>query len=707
MNRKRHVNLGVILKPAVVLMNRLNYMQKFLFIGIVLFIPLMVMIYTLIQSLQTEIQVKSVEKQGIAHISTLNEYLVKLQEHRSLSNRLLKGEDAAKEPLAANETALYEISNRINKFTASTDIESSEQWSSLITQWDEFTKNPGSPLDSMEFHRNFTNDFMLYMKSIANQYELILNPDIDSYYLIDSVVNNLPPIIDKIGQAGTLAYTAVNDRNLSVADKSTMISLYETTDSYSSYANYSLQISMKNNKLIEDKLGQEIQNMNDAIQNFQSTLNKAVINGIPAFFNSETFKESLTLETVTSVDKFYQADISTINQILDESQHNAIWNRNMLLIAIVIVAFVVMYLCLAFYRSVKDTIRSLESAANHLATGDLTARVHLNTKDELRTIGSSFNAMSESFTRMVQLNQDISKRLAVSSKELQVVSGELTDSGSMTASNMQQIADIAEIQKQTSEEVAASMEQMSLGVQQIAESAGIVSELSISAEQQVEHGKQTVDQAFVQMEALHNITDQMGHVMNELNDQSKKVGDIVGFIADIANQTNMLSLNAAIEAARAGVHGKGFAVVAGEVKKLAEQTKQSSSHIQELITIMQRTVNKAVACMKENTSYVQQGQAMMHQVNEVFLTIATNTQVISDKLQEVSATTEQMSASTEEVNASMEQTVATSHNVFLSTKNVSEITDKQLATMESVSESAKSLGTIVEQLQLEINKFKV
>ncbi|MNJ56966.1 Methyl-accepting chemotaxis protein McpA [compost metagenome] len=209
------------------------------------------------------------------------------------------------------------------------------------------------------------------------------------------------------------------------------------------------------------------------------------------------------------------------------------------------------------------------------------------------------------------------------------------------------------------------------------------------------------------MNSVQESITSLSELMAGLGERSAQIGTITEVINGIAGQTNLLALNAAIEAARAGEHGRGFAVVADEVRKLAEESSASAQQITGLVQLIQQDTRHAVEAVKANGVETQSGMEIVTNAGYVFKEILNAVNKVAGEIQEVSAGAEQIAASSDEVVKFMEQISTISEAASGGTHNVSAATEEQLASMEEIASSAASLSKMAEQLQEQVNKFKV
>jgi len=445
-------------------------------------------------------------------------------------------------------------------------------------------------------------------------------------------------------------------------------------------------------------------------------------------YSAKTINEMRETSTAEEIQLFYQNETlaylgqvsSIINQFIQEVEKEQIVleqeslqvvNTMKIVVATVIIllSFTILFMVSMFLRGmvkpVRDTVDMLKDIAE--GEGDLTRRLHAATKDEIGELAYWFNQFIEKVQDIVAKVSDNATAVASTSKDLSEISEETTKATNQIASSIEQVASGTESQLHSTEETAKAMEEMAKGLEHIAETTGVVAEESNKTAKEAEKGNETVSKAVTQMDLISESVRETASIVKLLGDRSQEIGQIIEVITDIAEQTNLLALNAAIEAARAGEHGKGFAVVADEVRKLAEQSKNSSEQIIHLIREIQEDTHCATDAMEGVTNEVDLGAKVVNDTGETFQKIYHASKRVDDQIQEVSAIFEQMSASSEEVSATVQEMTRIAQESSANAQNVASATEEQLASMEEITASTETLSKMASDLQELVKRFKV
>ncbi|WP_028392556.1 methyl-accepting chemotaxis protein [Bacillus cihuensis] len=373
-----------------------------------------------------------------------------------------------------------------------------------------------------------------------------------------------------------------------------------------------------------------------------------------------------------------------------------------LIIAIIIGAVVVYFVV----QSIIKPIKRLKESVITVSKGDLTEQIEIKSNDEIGQLGDAFNDMQESLRTLIQKVELSSEQLAASAEELTANAEQTGVATEQVAVSIQEVASSTEKQTSGVDRNAESLNELTQGIANIAESASNVAELSLQTTMQAEEGGKAVQKTKEQMDSIHQSVTESNEMIQSLYERSQEISSILDVITEIADQTNLLSLNAAIESARAGEHGKGFAVVADEVKKLANQSQSSAKQISDLIQDIQMDTLDSVHKMALVTNDVRNGLTISDEAFEKFEVILNSMKEITPHMEEVSATAEQMSAGVQEVSSIANELAFLAKGNAATSEEVAASTEEQLASMEEISASARSLSQMAEELKELIAVFK-
>lgn len=373
-------------------------------------------------------------------------------------------------------------------------------------------------------------------------------------------------------------------------------------------------------------------------------------------------------------------------------------------VAIVLAALIAVLLG----RMIATPLKRVQQAAERIAEGDLTGEaIKVRGRDEIGALATSFNSMTLNLRELIQSVASSSELVAASSEQLTASAEQNKMASEQIAATVQETAAGTVRQVDIAETSSQAMQEMSLGAEQIAERAQTVATSAAEAAHKSESGNQAIRQAISQMDSIRESVTSMSGVVKELGTRSEEIGMITSDITAISSQTNLLALNAAIEAARAGEAGRGFAVVADEVRKLAEQSSESAKRITELVSLIQADTSSAIEAADANDREVYKGIEMVSAAGEAFEDILEAVGKVAGDIEEVSAGAEEMSASTTEILHYVNQSSTIAGEASSGMTEVSAATQEQLASMEEIASSSSSLSETAEQLYTNVNRFKI
>ena len=357
---------------------------------------------------------------------------------------------------------------------------------------------------------------------------------------------------------------------------------------------------------------------------------------------------------------------------------------------------------------IAGPLQKVTKATRAMAQGNLTIEpVQVKNKDELGELADSFNGMMMNLRSLVRQVYASAEQVAASSEELMASAEQTTQATNQIAASIQEVAGGSKKQEVSTDESSQAMQEMMEGVQLVTAATATVADVSSEATKEADEGDVALQRVVIQMDKINESTNDSAAVIQQLEERSLAIVKFIEVITGIADQTNLLALNAAIEAARAGEHGKGFAVVAGEVRKLAEQSKNSADQIAGLVGEIQADTKHAVRAMEKGADEVASGIAVVQEAGAGFKRIQSSISEMSHQIQGISAVAQRMSASAEQAHMSIGQVANVAKQTSQNAETVAATSEEQLASMEEITASSAALSKRAEELLTQMNQFKV
>lgn len=369
-----------------------------------------------------------------------------------------------------------------------------------------------------------------------------------------------------------------------------------------------------------------------------------------------------------------KADIVASAEQLQQQSVRQLW---LLAAAMVLISAVLAIVAGITMRSISAAVRSIESTITALAKRDLTVRSHYKSKDEFGRIADSTNSMAQELQRVIYEIGGATAQVATAAEQSSAVTLQ-------TSKGVQQ-------QQQDTEMVATAMHEMSATVRDVAASTAEAAELSETVQAGATQGQSRLEQTIALIQRLSGQVDSTAKVIEQVKQDSDAITSVLDVIRGIAEQTNLLALNAAIEAARAGEQGRGFAVVADEVRTLAQRTAQSTTDIQRMIEGLQQGANQATDAMRVSLSQAQEGRDKVAQTGDILAQVVQGISGINDKNMQIASAAEQQATVADEIN----------QKIF----NISDVAVQTSAGAEQTASTSRELARLAEQLQQLVGRF--
>lgn len=359
-------------------------------------------------------------------------------------------------------------------------------------------------------------------------------------------------------------------------------------------------------------------------------------------------------------------------------------------------------------KRVAKPISQLRDECMLLAQGDLReGEARSFSEDEIGQLGSGFQEMRRNLRELTSNMLSQSEQVAASSEELTASAEQSAQAANQVAISITEVAQGTNNQIQAVEQTMAVVEQISAAIEQTAATSNEVAAMAVETIEAVKGGQQAVNKAVLQMDNVGKGSAALQVTVDKLADSSKQIGQIVSVISGIAAQTNLLALNAAIEAARAGEAGRGFAVVADEVRKLAEQSATAAKEITDLVTDNTNNIDSAVTVMNSSTENIKVGIEVVTGAGQAFEDISQQIHVMAEQVKEISAATQEVAVGSQRIVEAMKNIEETSKDSAAQAETVSAATEEQSASMEEIASSSQGMARLAADMQQAVSAFKI
>ncbi len=670
--------MQALFAPAVALTNRLRYRNKFLLLGSAVAVVMCVLLYSVFSFLSRDIQTAQHELSGLQMIKPLNRMAQVMQQHRGLSSGVLNGNEAMKEKRAAKEKEVVEAV-AASDAALSPKIRDTQTWKSIRQDWEDIRTQglTWTPPDNIKRHSQMIAKVLQFMVEVADDTEMTLDPAMDTYYFMDTVVSKMPAVLEQLGIARARGTGVLTKKELAPQMKIDLASQLAVMGGLLRAQNINLEKVMRYAPELQGALSVPAKEFSDGSEKLFALVRDDIL-GEKFVTEPQTYFGQVTQVIDLGYKVMYDTLIPQFEQQLQKRMNHA---TNMLYFEMglaIAIALIVGYLGVGTYYSVINSVSNFSQGARRLADGDLTVQFDNHGADELHAAGKDFNDMAASFRSLLGGVQGDVQRINVASEQV--------------ASSSQQISASSSSQSDSASSMAAAVEETTVGIDHIAKNAQDAQDYSRRSDEVAAEGGRIVLAVVNEIQGIAQTVNQSAAAVEALGQQSGQISAIVDTIKDIADQTNLLALNAAIEAARAGESGRGFAVVADEVRKLAERTAKSTQEISGMIGAIQSGTSTAVSSMKEGVERVAAG---VHQA-----------QLAGDAISQVQTQSRQVLEAVSEISVALREQAAASTEIAQSVERIAQMAEENNIAVAGNADTADTLRNLAHTLTSAISRFR-
>jgi methyl-accepting chemotaxis protein len=621
--------------PAIALMNRLSFGMKFSLISVLFFLPMLVTNYYLVREsydafvdTRTELQSLELLKQSqkmrqelerLNDLYEINAVLGQSGEADKLAALIAPLEKSISETLDAL-TSPSDDAQKIEEFNAQRDaikaaLDAVAAESSLRSKAGLVVK----ALDNAE----------VFIKFVASQSGLSQDSDLTVRQMAELLTTATPPVTEALSKGRALGSYSLGQGILGSSDSTKLDEMLAQLEQLHAEYGFKLQSALDGNVRARNELSTAAEASRASLMEISGVLEEQLLMADSLDAPWQGFFDQLS----TAIDKTYTFNDQMLGFLDHELSQRLEGKRTqmvLLVVALVSVFLAIGYLYGAFYVSTRATLKGFGSTLNQVAAGDMTVRVNVRSQDELGELGEVFNGTVAKIRDLIDLVGQTVVEVERQADRVELVSGE--SSQAVTA------------QRGQIEQVATAMNEMSATAQEVARSAAAAVSSAQSVNDETVSGRAMVESQVGSIQRLASEIDQSVGVINQLAADSASISQVLDVIKGIAGQTNLLALNAAIEAARAGEQGRGFAVVADEVRNLAKRTHQSTEEIEQMIGRLQNGVGATVTAMNGSHQMVESTVNQSAQVQQALENILGAVGMIVDQNQQIAAAAEQQTA---------------------------------------------------------------
>jgi len=669
-----------LFSPAIKISNALSFKAKFVVVSLVCVLPLL-FFFTVLANVQwKQINRAEYELKASQYIVPLRLLIEHVAQTRGMTNVYLNGDKSIESKILSKRQI---VESDFNKLLATDEklgelLNSNQYPSQLKTRWTQITTNAftSQAKDTFGQYTDLIADIIDFMDTIGRQGKMMQDEHPSNTYLINSLLHTLPAQIESLGRlrgkgSGVLAANALTtDNKLQVAAlASTRHAKNLTKD---------IEYLFNTDPTLKTVLQGAYQQASTKLTNYLQLADKNIVKASQVNMSPTDFFAQGT-DTISALLVLFDAMQPQLEKQMS-AQISAAKRYVYAYVAIIIfVVLLLIYFYTGIYLSIKNSLNQMTQAAHAICDGELDTQLNIDSKDELQTIAQCINEITFALSRSIIAVRASSYAIASAADEI------ANESQRSAHGMMEQSKELAM--------TSTAVTEMSASVQDVAKNTELGSVSSQEASQEASYGAEIVESTVSAIDQLATNINTSTQGILKLKESSQDITNILDVIKSIADQTNLLALNAAIEAARAGEQGRGFAVVADEVRTLAKRTQDSTLEIQNMIELIQTGISDVSVHMMQSQEQASLSVEQVAKAGDALTSIEQSVTNINDMSLQIASAVEEQSCVAEEISQSI--------------VNISDVADDASKGSQTLALAGSRLSAMSKEMRLMIQRYSI